>query len=124
MRLTFLGKDSVPDQSPTLYATDQDSYVVQGWIVIDPQILATIMVSDDEAVVEVPARLMAHLAKDGLAGEVVNLIPPVVHVTQSGNYIVLGKRVTNHGALGQMNIPDHETCVEISRSAVVALVGD
>ncbi len=29
MRLTLLGKDSVPDQSPTLYATDLDSYVVQ-----------------------------------------------------------------------------------------------
>ncbi|HEX4099706.1 MAG TPA: hypothetical protein VHY21_04070 [Pseudonocardiaceae bacterium] len=88
MRLTFLGKDSVPDQSPTLYATDLDSYVVQGWIVTDPQILAMITVSDGETVVEVPAKLMAHLAKDGLAGEVVNLIPPVVHVTPDGNFIV------------------------------------
>lgn len=47
MRLTFLGKESVPDQSPTLYATDRDSYVVQGWIVTDPRILAMIRVSDD-----------------------------------------------------------------------------
>ena len=123
MRLTFLGKESVPDQSPTLYATDQDSYVVQGWIVTDPAILVTIMVSDDETVVEVPAQLMAHLVKDGLAGEVVNLIPPIVDVTQSGNYIILGKRVIDHTALGQMNIPDHETCVEIARPAMVALVG-
>ncbi len=123
MRLTFLGKESVPDQSPTLYATDRDSYVVQGWIVTDPQILAVITVSDDETIVEVPTKLMAHLAKDGLAGEVVNLIPPIVHVAQNGNYIVLGKRVTDHEALGHMNIPDHETCVEVSRSAVAALVG-
>lgn len=123
MRLTFLGKESVPDQSPTLYATDRDSYVVQGWIVTDPQILVTIALSDDETVVEVPAQLMVHLVNDGLAGEVVNLIPPIVHVTQNGNYIILGKRVTDHQALGQMNIPDHETCVEVSRSAVVALVG-
>lgn len=122
MRLAFLGKESVPDQSPTLYATDRDSYVVQGWIVTDPQILATITVPDDETVVEVPARLMAHLAKDGLAGEVANLIPPIVHVIQNGNYIVRGKRVTDQEALSQMNIPDHETCVEVSRSAVVALV--
>ncbi len=121
MRLAFLGKESIPDQSPTLYATDRDSYVVQGWIVTDPQILAMITVSDDETIVEVPAKLMVHLAKDGLAGEVVNLIPPIVHVTQNGNYIVLGKRVTDREALGQMNIPDHETCVEVSRSAVVAL---
>jgi hypothetical protein len=123
MRLTFLGKESVPDQSPTLYATDRDSYVVQGWIVTDPQILDMITVSDDQTVVEVPAKLMTHLAKDGLDGEVVNLIPPIVHVTQNGHYIVLGKRVTDLEALGQMNIPDHETCVEVSRSAVVALVG-
>lgn len=123
MRLVFLGKESIPDQSPTLYATDRDSYVVQGWIVTDPQILAMITVSDDETIVEVPAKLMTHLAKDGLAGEVVNLIPPIVHVTQNGTYIVLGKRVTDSEALGQMNIPDYETCVEVSRSAVVALVG-
>jgi hypothetical protein len=123
MRLTFLGKESVPDQSPTLYATDRDSYVVQGWIVTDPQILDMITVSDDQTVVEVPAKLMTHLAKDGLDGEVVNLIPPIVHVTQNGHYIVLGKRVTDLEALGQMNTPDHETCVEVSRSAVVALVG-
>jgi hypothetical protein len=30
MHLTFLGKESRPDESPTLFATDRDSYVVQG----------------------------------------------------------------------------------------------
>jgi hypothetical protein len=53
---------------------------------------------------------------------VVNLIPPIVHVTATGNYIVKGVRVTDTEALGQMDIPDHETCVEVARSAVVALV--
>jgi hypothetical protein len=123
MRLTFLGKESVPDQSPTLYATDRDSYIVQGWIITDPQILAMITVPEDETIVEVPAKLMAHFAKDGVAGEVVNLIPPIIHVTQNGNYVVRGKRVTDREALGVMTIPHHETCVEVSRSAVVALVG-
>lgn len=123
MRLTFLGKESVPDQSPTLYATDRDSYIVQGWVVTDPQILTMITVSDDETIVEVPPKLMVHLAKDGLTGEVVNMIPPIVHVAQNGNYIVRGKRVTDQEALGRMDIPDHETCVEVSRSAVAALVG-
>jgi hypothetical protein len=123
MRLTFLGKDSVPDQSPTLYVTDRDSYVVQGWIVTDPRILGMIAVSDDQTVVEVPAQLMAHLVKDGLAGEVVNLVPPIVHVTQNGNFIVRGQRVVDQEAVGRMSIPNHETCVEVSRSAVVALVG-
>jgi hypothetical protein len=42
MRLTFLGKESVPDQSPTLYVSDQDTYVIQGWIVTDPQVIALV----------------------------------------------------------------------------------
>jgi hypothetical protein len=123
MHLTFLGKESRPDESPTLFATDRDSYVVQGWIVTDPEILAMIVVPDDEMVVEVPAALLAHLAKDGLSGDVVNLIPPIVHITENGNYIIKGRRVMDPEALGQMTIPDHETCVEVSRSAIAALVG-
>lgn len=124
MRLEFLGKDSVPDQSPTLYATDNNSMVVQGWIVNDPSIVATIAVSEGEALVEVPAALMVHLAKAGIVGEIVNLVPPIVHVTEKGNYIIRGEAVTDREVLEQMVIPDHETCVEISRSAVVARVGD
>jgi hypothetical protein len=123
VRLTFLGKDSKPQQSPTLYATDREFCIVQGWIVSDPAILAIVTVADDETIVEVPPKLMTHLAKDGLVGDVRNLIPPIVHVTDSGNYIVCGRRVHDRAALGQMVIPDHETCVEISRSAVAALIG-
>ena len=37
MKLTFLGKDSTPNDSPTLYATDRDTYLVQGYVVIDPE---------------------------------------------------------------------------------------
>ncbi|HEX5349956.1 MAG TPA: hypothetical protein VFW64_23145 [Pseudonocardiaceae bacterium] len=123
MRLTFLGKESLPDQSPTLFATDRESYVVQGWIVTDSEILAMIVMSGDEMIVEVPAALMAYLAEDGLSGEVVNLVPPIVHIAANGNYIIRGRRVTDPEALGQMTIPDHETCVELSRSAIAALVG-
>jgi hypothetical protein len=123
MHLTFLGKESQPDESPTLFATDQDSYVVQGWIVTDPEILAMIAMSDDETIVEVPATLMAHLAKDGLNGDVVNVVPPIVHTTANGNYIIKGSRVADLETLGQMTIPEHETCVEVSRSAIMTLVG-
>jgi hypothetical protein len=123
MHLTFLGKESRPDESPTLFATDRDSYVVQGWIITDPEILAMVTVSDDETIVEVPATLMAHLAKDGLNGDVLNVVFPIVHTTANGNYIIKGPRVTDPEALGQMTIPDHETCVEVSRSAIMALVG-
>lgn len=123
MHLTFLGKESQPDESPTLFATDQGSYVVQGWVVTDPEILAMIATSDDETIVEVPATLMAHLAKDGLNGDVVNVVPPIVHITANGNYIIKGSRVTDPETLGQMTIPEHETCIEVSRSAIMTLVG-
>jgi hypothetical protein len=122
MRLTFLGKESQPNQSPTLYASDQGSYVVQGWIVSDPAVLARLDIGDDETVVEVPPGLMAHLSKDGLDGGVSRLVPPIVAVLDNGNYVVQGKRVSDVEALGQMDLPDHETCVEVLKSAVAALV--
>jgi hypothetical protein len=122
MHLTFLGKDSQPNQSPTLYATDRDSYIWQGWVVTDPKVLAAVTLADNETVVEVPANLASHLAKDGLRGEVAHLVPPIVHVTADGNYIIKGLRVTDAEVLGQMDIPDHETCVEVAKSAVAALL--
>lgn len=123
MHLTFLGKESWPQNSPTLFATDRDSYVVQGWIVTEPEILGMIEVSDDETIVEVPVALLTHLAKDGLSGDVVNSVPPIVHVTANGNYIIRGRRVTDPEVLEQMTIPDHETRVEVMRSAIAALIG-
>jgi hypothetical protein len=54
MKLTFLGKDSTPNDSPTLYATDRDTYLVQGYAVTDPEALAQMRIPDGETVVEVP----------------------------------------------------------------------
>jgi hypothetical protein len=68
MRLRFLGKNSVPGDSPTLYATDRYSYVVQGWKVTDPEVLAKLDPPDDETCVEVPAALFVHLAKTDYTG--------------------------------------------------------
>ena len=96
--------------------------VVQGWVVTDSEVLAQLDVSDGETLVEVPPRLMVHLAKDGLSGEVRNLVSPIAHVTVDGNYIIKAARVTDPGTLAQMRIPDHETCVEIARPAMVALL--
>ena len=41
MRLTFIGKDpdSNPTGSPTVYRTDRDTWVVQGWMVTEPDAL-------------------------------------------------------------------------------------
>jgi hypothetical protein len=61
MKLTFLGKDSTPNDSPTLYATDRDTYLVQGYLVTDPEALAQMRIPDGETVVEVPKRLMKYL---------------------------------------------------------------
>ncbi|HEX5349949.1 MAG TPA: hypothetical protein VFW64_23105 [Pseudonocardiaceae bacterium] len=122
MKLKFLGKDSTPTNSPTLYATDQDSYVVQGWIVTNAATLDRLTVPDDETIVEVPAALLDHLASDGLDGAVTNVVAPIVGVTPGGNYIIQGKQVTDTEALSQMSIPDHETCVQVKKSSIVPLL--
>lgn len=124
MQLRFLGKDSTPTNSPTLYATDQNSYVIQGWIVNDETILAQLAIPDDETIVEVPAALLDYLSLDGLDADARNLVPPIVHVKKNGNYIIQGRRVTDSKVLSQMSIPDYETCVHVSRSAVSLLVGE
>ena len=61
IKLTFLGKDSTPNDSPTLYATDRETYLVQGYTVTDPEALAQMRIPDGETVVEVPKRLMKYL---------------------------------------------------------------
>lgn len=122
MRLRFLGKESKPNESPTLYATDRDSYVVQGWIVTDPAVIASGELSTGETLVEIPARLLAHLKKDGLRGEIARTAPPIVHVTAEGNYIMRGPEVTDTDTLAQMHIPSHETCIEIPKASIVPLL--
>ncbi len=121
MRLRFLGKNSTPGDSPTLYATDRDTYVVQGYKVTDPDVLAKLDPPGDETCVEVPAPLFAHLAKDGLRGPVINWVPPIVHVTDQGTCVVQGKRVVDAEARAQMAIPEVEDCVEVPKAAVRAL---
>lgn len=96
--------------------------MVQGWIVTDATTLARLAVPDDETIVEVPAALLDHLALDGLDGEVTNAVAPVVHVAPNGNFIIRGERVTDTEALSQMSIPDHETCVQVTKSAIVTLL--
>jgi hypothetical protein len=122
MQIRFLGKETDQGDSPTLYATDRGTYLVQGWKVNDPEILARLEVPEGETVVEVYARLMSHLAKDGLSGVVNSRVPPIVHVRDDGNLVIQGRRVTDRQALAQMNIPDHEEVVEVSKTAMGALV--
>jgi hypothetical protein len=69
MKLTFLGKDSTPNDSPTLYATDRETYLVQGYVVTDPEALSQMRVPEGETVVEVPKRLMKYLPAEELHAE-------------------------------------------------------
>jgi hypothetical protein len=84
--------------------------------------LARLDVGDSETVVEVPARLLSFLALDGMDGDVTNRVPPIVQVRDNGNYIIQGGRVSDAEALGQMTIPDYETCVEVPKAAMQALL--
>jgi hypothetical protein len=58
MKLTFLGKDSKNGQSPTLYATDRGTLVVQGWLVTDAEALSALDLPGHETAVEIPLELL------------------------------------------------------------------
>ncbi len=60
MRLTLVAKDpeSQPQGSPTLYRTDRQSWVVQGWIISDPEVLATMNIPEGEIACGIPDRLV------------------------------------------------------------------
>ncbi|MCX2971432.1 MULTISPECIES: hypothetical protein [Streptomyces] len=123
MKLRFLGKNSTPGDSPTLYATDQDSYVVQGWKVLANDLLMRLDVPDGHTVVEVPTELFEHLTKDGLpTGEIKTYAPPIMLVTEQGTCVVQGPQMHDPEALSQMRTPDYETCVEVSKSSITALL--
>lgn len=69
MRLTFLGKDTQGGNSPTLWETDDDQYVIQGFT-LDADALAQVgNVPDGEAVIRVPRKLMRHLKDANGASE-------------------------------------------------------
>jgi hypothetical protein len=61
MQLRFLGKVTESANSPTLYATDQGTYVIQGWVVDDPKTLSELALPDGETAVIVPKELMKYL---------------------------------------------------------------
>jgi hypothetical protein len=65
MKLTLLGKEADDGESPTLYLTDRDTYVVQGWRVADPEALTTMALPAHETAVEVPSALMRFLRSGG-----------------------------------------------------------
>src|SRR5262245_53126028 len=97
MRLRFLGKDTQGGGSPTLFATDHDTYVVQGW-----------KVPGAATSVEIPKKLLRHLEHG-------TLLAATLRDTGRESYLLSGAAVTDTEALSRMDIPDHETCVEVGK---------
>ena len=58
--MSIVAKDpeSQPQGSPTLYRTDRASWVVQGWGVTDPDVLAQMNIPEGEIACEIPDRLV------------------------------------------------------------------
>lgn len=63
MRLTLIGSDpdSNPTGSPTVYRSDRSTWIVQGWVVSDPEALAQMDIPDGETAVEIPDRIVPFL---------------------------------------------------------------
>lgn len=123
MKLRFLGKNSTVGDCPTLYATDRDTYLVQGWKIFANDLLMQLEIPEGETAVEVPTELFEHLTKDGLAaGEIRRVEDPIMILTPSGTFVVQGREVTDPEALAQMEIPDYETVVEVPKAAITALL--
>jgi hypothetical protein len=97
MRLTFLGKSTQGGGSPTLFATDRQTYVVQGW-----------RVPGNDACVEIPKRLLNYLEAD-------TVLDVALQDTGRDSYVLSGAAVVDQAALSQMDIPGHETCVEVGK---------
>ena len=123
MKLRFLGKNSTVGDCPTLYATDRDTYLVQGWKIFANDLLMQLEIPEGETAVEVPTELFEHLTKDGLpAGEIRRVADPIMILTPTGTFVVQGREVTDPEALAQMEIPDYETVVEVPKAAITALL--
>ena len=67
MRLTFIGKDpeSNPTGSPTVYRTDRETWVVQGWDVTDSDALAQMDIPAGENAVEIPDGMIQFFRQEG-----------------------------------------------------------
>ncbi|MEU7183627.1 MULTISPECIES: hypothetical protein [Streptomyces] len=123
MKLRFLGKNSKQGDCPTLYATDRDTYLVQGWKIFANDLLMQLDIPVGRTAVEVPTELFEFLTEDGLpTGEIRRLEDPIMVLTPNGTFVVQGLEVTDPEALAEMEIPDYETVVEVPKAAITGLL--
>lgn len=97
MRVRFLGKGgSGTNDCPTLYVTDQNSYIVQGWT------------TDGPGTVEIPHLLTGFVEPRMFLGS------PLMD-TGRGTFIVTGRPVTDSEVLAQLTVAEGEAAIEVPR---------
>ena len=139
MRITYLRETSPTSRTcPTLYATDRQTFIVQGKRIADAAIPSAFSLGAGENLVEVPARLLEEIAEDaafptpGAEGTTLALIraiprgtsSPSVSATSRSTFVVRGITVTDPEALAAMDIPDDETAVEVPRELLPGIRAD
>lgn len=104
MRLIRLRSECPDTEScPSLYRTDRGTAVVQGYVVIDPEVLGAPILAAGETAVEVPFALFEGLTISDLT----------VYSTERGTALVRGTSVTDLEALDTLRLPIGETAVEL-----------
>ncbi|MEV2276253.1 hypothetical protein AB0I72_11745 [Nocardiopsis sp. NPDC049922] len=66
MELKRISGDCWDGDCPAVYATDRDTYIVQGYTISDPKVLADLGLPNGESAVEVPVEMLKgiHLASE------------------------------------------------------------
>ncbi len=57
---------------------------------------------------EIPTRLLGYLERN-------TRLAAMLHTTEHDTFVMSGAAVTDAGALAQMDVPGHETCVEVGK---------
>lgn len=98
MNIRFLGKGGSDKAGcPSLYATDQDSYLVQGWETATP------------GTVEIP-HLLTGFAEPS------TFIGATMIDTGRGTFRLTGSPITDRETLDKLVLEDNETAIEVPRA--------
>ncbi|WP_458687293.1 hypothetical protein [Nocardia tengchongensis] len=97
MRLRFLGKNgSDRNGCPSLYATDQDSFLVQGWQTDRPE------------TVEIPHVLLGYADPTTFLGATMT-------DTGRGTFTVTGRAVIEPETIDQLDLAEDEAAIEVPK---------
>jgi hypothetical protein len=98
MNIRFLGKGgSDKTGCPSLYATDRDSYIVQGWQTTTPE------------TVEIP-HLLTGFAEEG------TFIGAFLTDTGRGTFRLEGRPITDRVTLNKLILEPNETAIEVPKA--------